>query len=288
MPEDFHLWHLLFNYVPFKVQSLEDRIFHLAVSHESDNCIHFNRPSQTLLPSNQPRTLSLPSEDGTTCFALFPGDSVPPVASLRLTNGATQGHLSIYNTGPSYIRFAVDTALMLQFAFVTSMQQTLLLHASSVVHNQKSYAFLGKSGTGKSTHSTLWLDHIPNTVLLNDDNPVLRIIDGCPMLFGSPWSGKTPCYKQTSARLAGMVRLIQSSTNRITRLPLLESYLALGSSTSAFHLRTNNHPFLKSVTDNIHNTLHSVIQSTPIYSLHCLPNADAALLCHEIIARNIV
>ena len=55
---------------------------------------------------------------------------------------------------------------------------------------------LGKSGTGKSTHSRLWLKYIPDTKLLNDDNPAVRIMDNNTiMIYGTPWSGKTPCYK---------------------------------------------------------------------------------------------
>lgn len=36
---------------------------------------------------------------------------------------------------------------------------------------------------------------------MNDDNPVVRVIDGEAMIYGSPWSGKTPCYRQVKAPL---------------------------------------------------------------------------------------
>src|SRR5690606_24548491 len=76
------------------------------------------------------------------------------------------------------------------------LYRAILIHASVVSCAGKAYAFLGKSGTGKSTHSRLWLRHIAGTELLNDDNPAIRIEpDGRVFVYGTPWSGKTPCYK---------------------------------------------------------------------------------------------
>lgn len=74
---------------------------------------------------------------------------------------------------------------------------------------------LGKSGTGKSTHSRLWLKYIPDTKLLNDDNPAVRIMDNNTiMIYGTPWSGKTPCYKNVGVLLEGLVRLRQAPENQ--------------------------------------------------------------------------
>ena len=88
---------------------------------------------------------------------------------------------------------------MLAYAFATGGRQTLLIHASLVRHQGRGYAFVAKSGTGKSTQVAMWLRCIPGCDLMNDDNPVVRVIDGEVMIYGSPWSGKTPCYRQVKA-----------------------------------------------------------------------------------------
>ena len=62
-----------------------------------------------------------------------------------------------------------ENALMTMFAFSASKQGIALQHASVVTNNGLAYLFLGKSGTGKSTHSRLWLSYIAGTKLLNDD-----------------------------------------------------------------------------------------------------------------------
>ena len=85
---------------------------------------------------------------------------------------------------------------MLCYAFAGAYEQTLLVHASVPQIGTTAFLFQGLSGTGKSTHSQLWRTHIPQVELLNDDNPVVRITaDGRISVWGTPWSGKTPCYR---------------------------------------------------------------------------------------------
>ena len=74
--------------------------------------------------------------------------------------------------------FAVNNAMMLLYTFCTTPSDTLMVHASVIASEGKGYMFLGRSGTGKSTHSSLWLKYIEGTELLNDDNPVVRVVDG--------------------------------------------------------------------------------------------------------------
>ena len=70
--------------------------------------------------------------------------------------------------------FGINNALMVMYALSTANLQTALFHSSVVSCAGYGYMFLGKSGTGKSTHSSLWLKHISGTELINDDNPVVR------------------------------------------------------------------------------------------------------------------
>lgn len=74
--------------------------------------------------------------------------------------------------------FGLNNALMLIFAFAGAHKKTLLIHASLVRNNNYGYAFIAKSGTGKSTQVSMWLRYIPGSDLMNDDNPIVRIIDG--------------------------------------------------------------------------------------------------------------
>ena len=118
-----------------------------------------------------------------------------------------------------YRKLAIDNALMILYALSTAELGVALFHSSTVSFGDKAYMFLGVSGTGKSTHSSLWLKYIEGTELLNDDNPVVRVFDdGHATVYGSPWSGKTPCYRNLSYPLGGIVLLSQAPYNKIQRL----------------------------------------------------------------------
>ena len=112
---------------------------------------------------------------------------------LVCSDDYSQGRL--ITTG-KHEKMAIDNALMIMFALATADKGTVLFHAAVVSYKNKGYMFLGPSGTGKSTHASLWQRYIAGTALVNDDNPVVRISeDDTATVYGSPWSGKTPCYR---------------------------------------------------------------------------------------------
>ena len=174
-------------------------------------------------------------------------------------------------------QFGLNNALMLCYAFAGSHYQTLLVHASCIAYNGCGYPFIAKSGTGKSTHSSLWLQHIEGTELMNDDNPVIRIIDGTPYIYGSPWSGKTPCYRNIVRPLGAIVNISRASANSIEQLGPVQAFAALLPACSSMMWDSV-------INDNLCNSLTTIISTTPIYTLHCLPDEAAARLCQSTIA----
>ena len=175
------------------------------------------------------------------------------------------------------IEFSLSNAMMLLYTFCTTPYDTLMVHASVIRKDDRGYMFLGKSGTGKSTHSSLWLKHIEGTELLNDDNPVVRVIDSQAYVYGSPWSGKTPCYKNEVVPLGGVVRLSQAPYNKIHRLAPLQSYAALLPSCSCMR-------WDPAANDALHKSVEKVISTVRCWHLECLPDEDAARTCHAVIA----
>ena len=173
--------------------------------------------------------------------------------------------------------FGLNNALMLIFAFAGSRRQTLLIHASLVRNNGYGYAFIAKSGTGKSTQVSMWLRYIPGCDLMNDDNPIVRIIDGEPYIFGGPWSGKTPCYRNVKAKLGAITRIDRAPENSIERLKPIEAFASFLPSCSSMK-------WDKEIYGHICDTVTKVVETTGIYTLHCLPNEEAALVCYNQIA----
>lgn len=174
--------------------------------------------------------------------------------------------------------FGLNSALMLAYAFATGGRQTLLIHASLVRHQGRGYAFVAKSGTGKSTQVAMWLRCIPGCDLMNDDNPVVRVIDGEAMIYGSPWSGKTPCYRQVKAPLGAITQIDRAPANSVDRLSPLQALAILLPSCSSMKWDERLH-------GQVCDTMSEVIGLTPIYMLHCLPNEEAARVCCRAIAK---
>ena len=175
-------------------------------------------------------------------------------------------------------KFGLNNALMLIFAFAGSQQDTLLIHASLVRQNGYGYPFIAKSGTGKSTQVSMWLRHIPGCDLMNDDNPIIRIIDGEAYIFGGPWSGKTPCYRNVKAKLGAITRIDRAEENSIEKLPPVEAFASFLPSCSTMK-------WDEDIFERICDTVTRIIELTPIYTLHCLPNKEAAILCNKAISR---
>lgn len=168
-----------------------------------------------------------------------------------------------------------NDALKMMFALATTGKDTMIIHAAVVSCEGKGYLFLGPSGTGKSTHAQLWLKHFDGTELVNDDNPVVR--NG--IVYGSPWSGKkTPCYRNVSYPIGGIVRLSQAPYNKIRRLSGIEAYVDLAESVGSM-------PWNSRISEGFHQTTNRLAQTIPMWHLECLPDEEAARLCHDTITR---
>ena len=154
---------------------------------------------------------------------------------------------------------------------------TVAIHSSCIVYKGKAVLFLGESGTGKSTHTRLWREHIDGAFLLNDDSPFLRVEDGKVWAYGSPWSGKTPCYKQERYELKGCVRLSQAPYNRIQKLSVLQAYGAIHPSCPP------EFAYDAALYDHISSFINQLLSAVPFYHLACLPDAAAAQLSSQTL-----
>ena len=162
---------------------------------------------------------------------------------------------------------ALSSLIRVAYAQAILRHDAVSIHASAVFCNGQAYLFLGKSGTGKSTHSALWIENIPGTELLNDDNPTIRILNGKAYAYGSPWSGKTACYKNVSFPVGGMVRLNQAPENSFQLQEGADAFVALYPGTS------------------LYDTLTVLAGSVTVGTLDCLPDKDAALMCNRELTR---
>lgn len=173
---------------------------------------------------------------------------------------------------------ALSSLIRVAYAQAILRHDAISIHASAVCCNGQAYLFMGKSGTGKSTHSSLWIENIPGTKLLNDDNPTVRILNGKAYAYGSPWSGKTACYKNVSFPIGGMVRLKQAPENSFQQQEGADAFVTLYPGCSLIardeHLR-----------NCLYDTLTMLAGSVTVGTLECLPDKDAAVMCNRELTR---
>lgn len=176
-----------------------------------------------------------------------------------------------------YDRYAgnvVNSLLRMVYSQAIIPHSGISVHASSVILDGKAYLFMGKSGTGKSTHSGLWIKNFPGCRLMNDDNPTLLINDDTVMACGTPWSGKTPCYMDIMAPVGGIVRLKQAKFNRFSACDGVQAFINIlpGCSVIRKDVELQNH---------MHRTLACISEQVTVGVMECLPDADAAYVCRK-------
>ncbi|MDR0422288.1 MAG: hypothetical protein LBH72_04670 [Proteiniphilum sp.] len=164
------------------------------------------------------------------------------------------------------------------FGIVAAYRKTIKVHASVIEKEGKALVFLGRSGTGKSTHSRLWKEFVPGCTLLNDDEPVVQIADdGSVRVYGTPWSGSTPCYRNASAEIAAFVHLYQSPENRLTQIKGVHAFTSLLQSAAVLRSDGKNRELVISIVEDI-------LKKVPVYRLDNRPDREAVRLTETLMA----
>ena len=143
----------------------------------------------------------------------------------------------------------------------------VMLHASCVQLDGFAYLFSADSGTGKSTHTHLWLKKFPNAEILNDDKPAIRYIDGKFYAFGTPWSGKYDESINTKTEIAGITFLSRGETNEIERVSGADCMLDFMNQTVR--------PVKKDYMLLFMETLDKILTNIPVYRLKCNISEEA-------------
>ena len=285
MQDDCPIWGGLSNYAPFEVEKPAAKpVFALEFVYSMERMQKTPVYVEKAEEPDQPRIeifhrtpCEADPEGRQWIIEMAPVQGMDICARLVASADFSSARLAVAHSKVG--EFAINNSMMILYAFTTASKGTLEMHSSVIKRVGYGYMFLGKSGTGKSTHSSLWLKYLEGSELLNDDNPILRVgEDGVARVYGSPWSGKTPCYKNDSAPVGAIVRLNQYPENRIARNSIVEAYAAVYPSCSGFRA-------VKEMADGMHSTIEKVVLSVPCYTLDCLPDEAAARLSCETISR---
>lgn len=153
----------------------------------------------------------------------------------------------------------------------------MLLHSSAVVVDGRAYLFTAPCGTGKSTHTKLWLQVFGDRAqILNDDKPALRFVDGKFYAYGTPWSGKYDCSVNLRVPVAGICVLGRGTENRIEPFggfPAIHSILAQTT-------RSKNAEFMERMLV----LMDKLLTNVPVWKLECNMEPEAALVSYRAMS----
>lgn len=154
----------------------------------------------------------------------------------------------------------------------------IMLHSSAVVMDEKAYLFTASSGTGKSTHTALWLKQFgSHAYILNDDKPALRYVDGTWFAYGTPWSGKCDLSVNKAVPLAGIAVLERGEINEIERFSgkdaVFEIYKQVNRKTETAEFRIK-----------LLDVLDKLLTVVPVWKLKCNMDDEAAIISYEAMS----
>ncbi|MCX8128934.1 MAG: hypothetical protein N3I35_02405 [Clostridia bacterium] len=151
----------------------------------------------------------------------------------------------------------------------------IILHASAIRWAGKGILFSAPAGTGKSTQAKLW-KKLMGAEILNDDRPAVRIVDTQTNIYGTPWSGSTPCFSNSNSPLSAIILLEQSDENVIKHLSV-EAALPL--IMPRCFLPYHDSLLMEMALEN----LEKIIGTSPVYLLKCRPDKESVELVYRCI-----
>ncbi|MBE6570765.1 MAG: hypothetical protein E7656_00770 [Ruminococcaceae bacterium] len=154
----------------------------------------------------------------------------------------------------------------------------MMLHSSCIAVDGQAYLFSASSGTGKSTHTSLWKEHFGDrAVYVNDDKPALRFMDGKVCACGTPFSGKTSLNSNIIVPVKGICLLNRGVENSIRVADRVSAVPKL--------FNQSYRPQDPELMDLALGILGRVLESVPVYELFCNISDDAVLTSYQFMSR---
>ena len=154
----------------------------------------------------------------------------------------------------------------------------VLIHASAVALDGEAFIFMAPSGTGKSTHTRLWLDFFGGRAfMLNDDKPLLKVTPEGVYAFGTPWNGKHHLSRNTAVPVRAIAEVHRDTRN------FVESCADPFPALFRFVYRSRN----PDTMEKILRLEDEIIRRIPFFHLHCNMNPEAAEISYKgLVSRS--
>ncbi len=154
--------------------------------------------------------------------------------------------------------------------FILKYKNGFMCHSSAIAVDGKAYLFTAKSGTGKSTHARLYREAFGDrVVMINDDKPIVREVDGEFYVYGSPWNGKHNLDNNVKFPIKAICEIRRGKQNVIKAIDGFEMLMVLFNQTVRPDEQTQSDLYL--------STLDRLLKKVKLYRLECNMDISAAI-----------
>jgi len=175
---------------------------------------------------------------------------------------------------PSRKSYLETLAVYRKLADFLLNDDVILFHGSVIAVDNQAYLFTAKSGTGKSTHTRLWREYLKErAVMVNDDKPLLKIMENQVIAYGTPWNGKHHLGENIAVPLKSLCILRRGQENQIHQISRQQAYAML---VQQVHKPDNPEKLAKTL-----NLIDKLAETVSLYELYCNRNPDAAAVSYN-------
>ena len=172
---------------------------------------------------------------------------------------------------PPYLK---TLAVYRKLAQLLVQDDILLMHGAVVAVDGQAYLFTAKSGTGKTTHTRLWMQQFGDrAVMVNGDKPLLHVTNTGVTVYGTPWDGKHHRSTNTSCPLKAVCILTRNTENSIQRIDKKAALPML--------CQQSYRPCSPIGTQKMLALVNRLGSSVPLYRLGCNMEPEAALVAYH-------
>ena len=208
---------------------------------------------------------------------LYSGEEAPEVSFFIENEDVEEERKNSSN--PEYSNGHFEClALYRKFLTYALSKDTLIIHSSAIAVDGNGYLFVAPSGTGKSTHTALWRELFKDkAVMINDDKPVVRKVDGEFFVYGTPWNGKHRLDTNAKAKVKAVCLIKRGKTNHIREISKKEMLLKI--------LNQTMRPRKEQEVGKVFELIEGLLDSVGLYELECNISLDAAKLSYSVMSE---
>ena len=150
-----------------------------------------------------------------------------------------------------------------------------MIHSSCISYKGNAVLFSANSGTGKSTHTTIWKKVFKDDVeFINDDKPIVWLENGVPYAYGTPWSGKTDLNNNLRCPVKAIVFVERGQRNEIEEVGIKDILFTLFSN---IIIPIED----KALAKRVLQVYNKILANTKIYRLRCNMDDEAAIVSRD-------